>query len=170
MGEQDLPEEIRRYLGIEDPNKPSPELEEATKRLQAETDKMQEELKVALDRAATSNAIKKATPADILAHLLADPDLAWEVLQRLAGKVAGPWEFEGNQYGVEWKRKIASARRDGAWAVDEGDAIIWGHDQDCMRDHEFIGGEDRAVDYAKGLADEALRAAGYVLAKGDHDG
>ena len=86
-----------------------------------------------------------ATPAtadDIEAHLLADPDLAYEVVARIYLRIVTPWKPSG----------VAGFMRELAFCDDSG---IGAYAED---------------DEGKAKVDELLKRRGFVLAEEDHDG
>jgi hypothetical protein len=106
-----------------------------------------------------------ATADDIAAHLLADgrERLAWEVVERVAPKLAGPWIEDGGRFGLELQRHRCSTRHDCAAAFEDGDGALWAFDDDW----ELMEAPD--VDTARREADAALTAAGYRLVPGDDE-
>ena len=84
----------------------------------------------------------RPTADDIEAHLLADPDLAYEVVARIYLRIVTPWKPSG----------VAGFMRELAFCDDSG---IGAYAED---------------DEGKAKVDELLKRRGFVLAEEDHDG
>ena len=111
------------------------------------------------------------TADDIAEHLLAQPDLAWAVLELVAPRVVGPW------HAVEWPPGSHIRSVPPPWDGDYWSAECWAEARETGPTGEYgvtvWPGESRkkwsqsgypSLDEAKAAADNSLRAAGCVLA------